>query len=534
MTQPPPERFPLNRLATAQRLSDTKIEANPTASFETSSTQPHRSGQPPAGAQSDIRQSPAAALISFAAERFNLFHNDSQSVFCQDRDSGEVFALESRQFRDRLLASFYQANGYSLREQAIRDALGTLTGLGRFEGPRQNVYLRTAGTNGAYYLDLAVPGENQAIRLRPGSWDIASSEAMFIRPESMRPLPRPIPGGSIEPLWRLVNIPDSSKLLTLTWLIDCLRPETPYPLLELIGEHGTAKSGTQNILRSLIDPNACNLRGIAKSAEEVFVSAKASAMLSYENVSYLSAAMQDALCIVATRGGFAKRKLYSDFDECVIDVKRPIILNGIAASVTAQDLVDRTISIEMPVIAERQESTEIWNEFEQLAASLLGALLDIAAKALEILPTILLPPEQRPRLLEYARLGMAVAQVMGDEPEVFLREFSASRQESLLRTIDESPVATAIQQLIQDRPEGVTDSVKALLVLLEKYRSPGSDVWPKSPKALGDAMRRTAPALRQFGIQCKCLGKGSGGIVRWIISKGTPQPEARRIDPELL
>jgi len=534
MTQPPPERFPLNRLATAQRLSDTKIEANPTASFETSSTQPHRSGQPPAGAQSDIRQSPAAALISFAAERFNLFHNDSQSVFCQDRDSGEVFALESRQFRDRLLASFYQANGYSLREQAIRDALGTLTGLGRFEGPRQNVYLRTAGTNGAYYLDLAVPGENQAIRLRPGSWDIASSEAMFIRPESMRPLPRPIPGGSIEPLWRLVNIPDSSKLLTLTWLIDCLRPETPYPLLELIGEHGTAKSGTQNILRSLIDPNACNLRGIAKSAEEVFVSAKASAMLSYENVSYLSAAMQDALCIVATRGGFAKRKLYSDFDECVIDVKRPIILNGIAASVTAQGLVDRTISIEMPVIAERQESTEIWNEFEQLAASLLGALLDIAAKALEILPTILLPPEQRPRLLEYARLGMAVAQVMGDEPEVFLREFSASRQESLLRTIDESPVATAIQQLIQDRPEGVTDSVKALLVLLEKYRSPGSDVWPKSPKALGDAMRRTAPALRQFGIQCKCLGKGSGGIVRWIISKGTPQPEARRIDPELL
>ncbi|MBF0675116.1 hypothetical protein [Pseudomonas sp.] len=529
LVQSAAKHFQLNNLATAQGLSDTNNE--PAAvSFETLPAEPHNDAQTDKPSSS-IGQNPATSLVRFVTERFHLFHDDNQVAFCQDRSTGEFFALESRQFRDRILANYYQANGHSLREQPMREALGTLTGLARFQGPCLSVSLRTAEYNGAYYLDLAAPGESRAVRLRRGSWDIISSpETVFIRPESMQPLPLPIPGGSIDPLWRLVNVPHSARLLILTWLIECLRPETPYPLLELIGEHGTAKSGTQRILRCLIDPNGCNLRGVPKCAEDIFVSARASAVLSYENVSHLSASMQDALCIVATGGGFAKRKLYSNFDESVIEVKRPIILNGIAVSVTAQDLVDRTISIELPVIAERREANEIWYEFELLAPSLLGALLNIAAKALEALPTIQLPPERRPRLLEYARLGMAVAQVMGGEPDDFLREFDASRQLSLLRTIDESPVAMAIQELIKDHPEGVTDSVKNLLILLEKYRSPGCDSWPRSPKGLGDAMRRAAPALRQFGIQCKCLRKGSGGIIRWMISKSGPQPGASGIN----
>jgi hypothetical protein len=129
MTQPLPKRFPLNKLATAQGLSETQIEASPAASFETLSIQPHSSEQA-VGAQSDARQSPAASLISFAAERFNLFHNDSQTVFCQDRNSGEVVALErptvSRPHISQLLSSEW---------------LGTLTSLGRFKSPRQSLYL---------------------------------------------------------------------------------------------------------------------------------------------------------------------------------------------------------------------------------------------------------------------------------------------------------------------------------------------------------------------------------------------------------
>ncbi|HBC00731.1 MAG TPA: hypothetical protein DC032_09150 [Pseudomonas sp.] len=515
------QRFQLNELATAQALFVPQID---TSAVSMEEMFPQLQGKAQADGGGNGTQGQASQLVRFVTDRFLLFHDLNRVVFCQDRSSGEVFTLDSQQFRDYVQAGFYQAKGYSLREQSIREAWGTLAGLGRFQGPQLTVNLRTAVADGDYYLDLAAPGKSQTVRLRPGCWNIVGNpEAMFIRPDSMQPLPPPVGGASIEPLWRVVNIPPQARLLVLTWLIDSLRPDTPYPLLELIGEHGTAKSATQEVLRCLLDPNVCNLRGAPRAVEDIYVSARASAILSYENISHLPASMQDALCVVATGGGYAKRKQYSNFDESVIDVKRPIILNGIAASVTAQDLVDRTISVELPVIVERREITEVWREFQQLAPSLLGALLDIAAKALELLPTVQLPPEHRPRLLEYTRLGMAVAQVMGEKPEVFLREFGASRQESLLRTIDASPVAMAIQELMNDHPDGVTGSVKQLLLILEKYRLAGCDSWPRSPKGLGDAMRRAAPALRQFGIHCRCLGKGSGGVVRWtIIQQATP------------
>jgi len=335
----------------------------------------------------------------------------------------------------------------------------------------------------------------------------------------MQPLPDPVAGGSIDALWRVANIPHGSRLLALAWLVECLRPDTPYPVAELLGEQGSGKSGTQTALRGLFDPNACNLRGVPKSVEDIFVSAGVCSVLSYENVSHLPAPMQDALCVIATGGGHARRKLYSDSEESIINVKRPIILNGISACVTAQDLVDRTITIETPVITERMEVTELWHEYEAERPRLLGALLDIAAKALELLPTMQIPSDERPRLVEFARLGMAVAAAAGHKPEDFMREFNASRQESLSRTIDASPVAAAVVDMVEARPVGMTASAKEILLALEQFRPTGCDSWPKSPKGLGDALRRAAPALRQIGIDCKCLGKGSGGVVRWEVKK---------------
>lgn len=466
----------------------------------------------------DEKQSQASQLVKFVEQRFELFHDQNKEVFARDHKTGEVRNLNSRQFRDCLQAGFYLEIGKSPRDQSIREALGTLAGLGRYQGDCLPINLRSAGGANEYFLDLAVPGSSQAVCIRPGAWEIVESpDAMFVRPESMQPLPHPVRGGSIEPLWRVANIPQGSRLLALAWLIECLRPDTPYPVAEILGEQGSGKSGTQAALRGLFDPNACNLRGAPKSVEDIFVSAGACAVLSYENVSHLPAPMQDALCVLATGGGYAKRKLYSDCEESIISVKRPIILNGISACVTAQDLVDRTITIETPVITERFEVTELWREYEAERPRLLGALLDVAAKALELLPTMHIPADERPRLVEFARLGMAVAAALGSKPEDFLREFNTSRQESLSRTIDASPVAASVVDMIAARPQGMTAPVKEILASLEVYRPMGCESWPRSPKGLGDALRRAAPALRQLGIDCKCLGKGSGGVVRWEI-----------------
>jgi hypothetical protein len=465
------------------------------------------------------RQSQASQLVAYVEARVDLFHDDNKDVFARDRSTGEVRRIDGRQFRDWLVASFYRDAGKSARDQSAREALSTLAGLGRFNGECLPVHIRVAGSAGRYYLDLAEPGQSRAVCIESGRWHIVESpEAMFTRPEALQPLPTPIPGGAITPLWRIANIPENQRLLVLAWLVECLRPDTPFPLIELMGEQGTAKSTTHTALRRLLDPNACDLRSAPKSAEDVFVGAGASWIVCYENVSHLSAQVQDALCTVATGGGYAKRKLFTDADESIINVKRPVGINGISAAVTAQDLIDRTLSIEMPVVRERVEVTGLWRAYEAERGLLIGALLDIAAKALALLPSMRLPAGDKPRLVEFALLGMAVAEAVGQSGAAFMEQFTASRQESIARTIDASPVAVAVLEWFERNPRGRRASAKALMGEMEQYRPPYCDAWPKSAKGFADAMRRAAPALRQLGVECRCLGK-IGGSVQWEITQ---------------
>jgi len=468
------------------------------------------------------KKSQADMAVAHVTAWCDLFHDANRVGYARHRGTGEVRRLRSEEFKFWLMADFYTTFERSLRDQSRREARMTLEGLAMKD--QRPVHARVAGEGGDYWLDLGIPGSSRCVHLRAGAWSLEEqSELMFCRSESAQSLPEPVQGGDLEALWKVANVPEQARLLVVAWLVECLRPDTPFPVLELLGEQGSGKSGTQSALRRLIDPNAADLRGTPKSADDLFVSGGMNHFVSLENVSHLPAPLQDALCIVATGAGHAKRMLYTDGDESVIYLKRPVILNGIAAAVTQQDLVSRTVTVELPVIRDAQGKDRLEKEFEAKRPVILGALLDIAARALEILPEMSLPAERRPRLLEFALLGMAVAKAMGRDPEEFMRQFDAARQDGLERTLEASPVATAIRDWAEIHPGEVRDEpAKRWLEILIDYKPQGSDTWPRSAKGLGDAMRRAAPALRQLGIECKSLGN-IGGYVKWRIGKRNSQ-----------
>lgn len=464
------------------------------------------------------RENQASTIVNFVLEHVELFHDKNSDVYGYDLSTKETRRLDSRAFKDWLVSNYYEMTGKSPREQSVREALSTLGGIARFKGVCHEVHIRIAKHDNAYYLDLGQCGQSDAICITSGEWKLINDPPVrFLRPETMRPLPVPISGGDFSLFWQMVNIPKNDRLLAIAWIIESLRLDTPFPVLELIGEQGSAKSTTQEMLRRLIDPNACNLRAAPKTVEDIFVTAGVNWLVSYENISHLTSQMQDALCVVSTGGGFAKRKLYSDADESVITVKRPIILNGISATVTAQDLIDRAISIETPIITKRVEVNEIWRIFEENHALLLGALLDIFAQSLAYLSAVQLPTTNCPRLIEFTRLGMAIAEVIGQTGDEFLEAFNACRNESIARTIDASPVASALIEWFERRNQQKTDlPLKTLFNQVELCKPNGSDSWPRSAKGFGDALRRSAPALRQMGIECRSLGK-IGSFVHWEI-----------------
>ena len=467
--------------------------------------------------QEEEKQAQSDKIVSFVQTYNELFHDDNDTAYARHMDTGEVFPVGSRAFRNWLTAGFYEQNGKAVRDQSLREARMTLEGIAMQD--YRPVYIRVASISGNHYLDLAEPGQSSTICLMPGKWSIQDAPVMFSRSDSSQALPRPLPGGDISPLWKIANVTPSQRILVVAWLVECLRTDTPFPILEMFGEQGCAKSTTQTALRRLIDPNAADLRAAPKSAEDLYVTGGTNHFISLENISHLPAPIQDALCVIATGGGFAKRKLYSDSEEIVITLKRPAILNGIVAAITQQDAVSRAISIELPVITNASPKNKLDDEFEKNRATIIGGLLDIAAKALEYLPEMSLPADQRPRLVEFAYLGMAVAKAMSQPPEAFLEQFNAARQDGLERTLDASPVATAIRDWAETNPDQIDEKpAKQWLVVLEDYKPRGCDSWPRSAKGLGDALRRAAPALRQLKIECKSLGNVGGRVV-WRIGQ---------------
>jgi len=85
---------------------------------------------------------------------------------------------------------------------------------------------------------------------------------------------------------------------------------------------GAAKSLTQTILRSVIDPSTTELRSAPKNNEDVFVGAGVNWLLAYDNVSHSSADLQDTLCRIATGATHATRRLYTNHEEATIRAKR--------------------------------------------------------------------------------------------------------------------------------------------------------------------------------------------------------------------
>lgn len=481
----------------------------------------HGNGAP--AAEED--QTVADKLIALARSQCQFMHDAQREPYAVFDAAGarQVYGVLSSGFSDYLSHAYYSEHDRAPTESSLKVALATLRGQAQFDGETCEVFTRIAKTSTGYWLDLCNDAW-QCVQITATGWAIVAGDGapLFTRSSSMRPLPVPLRGGTLDELWPLINIPEEDRLMILAWMLECLRPDTPHVVLELTGEQGSVKSTTQKFLRQLIDPNQADLRAAPKSVEDVWIAARNSHMVSLENLSHLPPQYQDALCMLATGGGYSARTLYTNAEETIIELRKPIVLNGISVIVTAQDLLDRCLHIDLPTVQSRELAGDMETRFETAQPKLLGSLLDLFVETLKKLPSVQIAPESRPRMADFAALGEAVFRVKGKEEGDFLERYNNKRKDGVHRTIDSSPVGAALLAYLGKMPVGWEGELSALLDRLEPYR-PHGEAWPRSAKGLGDALRRLAPALRLIGFECKSEGK-TGGVIRWHIFS-SPQPK---------
>lgn len=483
----------------------------------------------------------ASMLVGFADAAI-LFHSPDNKCFAVvDQDGcNQTYALKSGDFRRWLTSKFYTATGKSPGNQALQDAVNVLEARACFDGECQPVHVRLAFFGGSLYLDLA-DEHWRAVEISPDGWKVINEPPVrFIRPKGMTPLPLPQAGGSLADLRSLVNCPDDHQwALLVAWLIGCLHPRGPYPILVVNGEQGSAKTTLSRMVRMLFDPNKSCMRAEPAEARDLMIAASNGWVYALDNLSGIQPWLSDALCRLSTGGGYATRELYTDDSETIFECCRPILVNGIEDLASRSDLLDRCLCISLPTIAEEHRMPEsvLWQKFDAARPRILGALLDASVAALRGHATIQLP--RLPRMADHARWAVAAESALGLKPGEVMQALESGRENVDAVAIEGNSVASFLLQWMEQRDSEFVGKVSELLKLLDARMSADSGWenrakrppmgWPQTAKKLANDLRRMAPNLRRCGLGIDFLTKRQGCCpvrITWVGKPATDQGQA--------
>jgi hypothetical protein len=413
----------------------------------------------------------------------------------------ETWPVASRGFERYLTRLYHERFDKVPGSQAVQDAKNLLAGKALFEGSEHPVSVRLAMQDGVIWLDLGDP-QWQAVRITRDGWEVTADVSVkFRRRRGMLALPEPVRGGNLDEFFVLVNLPtEEQRVLFIGWLLKAYRPGTPFPVLNVNGEQGSAKTTLCRMARELVDPNEAPLRRPPRTEHDLVIAAANSWVVGFDNLSGISAELSDALCCLSTGGGFGTRELFTDDEEKLFRAMRPVIINGIEDVVWRPDLLDRSVNLLLPEIdpAKRRDELQLWAAFYAARPRVLGKILDLVVTALANEASVVL--DRSPRMVDFARWVTAAEPALGWRPGRFLEVYTQNRGEAESQILENSLVAQAVIRLVaaQGAWQG---TATALLSDLAKY---GPDEparkdrkWPKTPGALSGMLRRLAPTLRK-------------------------------------
>jgi hypothetical protein len=455
--------------------------------------------------EDDKEPTQADRLMGFAESESTLFKTPLGVAHAVIRaPHREVWPVRSRGFKDWLLFRYFEDTGRAPNTEALSVATAAIEALAKFKGETAPVFLRTASLGSRLYVDLC-DETWRAVEIHGGGWRVvAEPPVFFVRARGMLALPEPERGGSISELKALLNLSreDDFKLI-VGWLLSALRPAGPYPLLALTGEAGSAKSTAAKTLRRLIDPNASALRSAPKDERDLFIAASNAACLIYDNLSSIPPWLSDALCRVATGGGFATRALHTDSEEALFEVARPVCLTSVGDVIARSDLADRTIFMALGSIADtdRVPDEVFARRLEGAAPRVLAALLDGLAHGLAATDKPM--PSRLPRLASFIAWTSACEGAFWQEGAI-QEAFHRNAMEAVDSVLEGDAVLVSLLALLEKSGGVWSGRCVTLLENLAAFAPDGARRernWPKNPQTLSSRIMLAAPAPRKKGIR---------------------------------
>jgi hypothetical protein len=451
----------------------------------------------------------AGLIVRLALDNLELFHTPDKAPYADMKRDGrnKTIRISSNEFAEYLQYLFFkQNNERTCSEAALKSAVQQLAALSKFKGPELEIHKRIARLEAAILIDLGTE-DRKAVKITKEGWEVVGNpEARFCRTRSTRALPEPDVSGTLRDLDRYFDLHGDNRVLTIAWMTYIMRGDPPYPILQVTGPAGSAKSTLAGKLVAVTDPRKPTLRIKPKEAKDIFIGAHHSHLLAYDNLSGLSPLLSDILCSIATGGGITGRELYSDEGEHVLEEVNPVLLTGVSQVITRQDLMDRAVNILLPEIDDRRRRTpeEIANEAKELAPRVFGALLNIIVYGLKHIGNV--EPLRLPRMAGFAKWGIAIEGALGCPSGTFEEAYEQNRDEALKELAEANPVAIAIGRFMKGRTDwsGTAEQLLSEVTPCHIGANNGflNRYFPRTPNVLSRRINgELVPILRNMGIK---------------------------------
>ena len=466
-------------------------------------------------------ESLSTAIIELVEAKADLFCNKAGRAYITftydlpiNTETGEVLqdyiqTLELMASKEQLSYLLYESSGIAPPDGALNDALRVLVQKAKAY-PSQEVYRRygeVLGDRSIIYIDLELKNEAQkVVEVSGDGWRAISMSECPIRFSSGHnsyPLPVPERGGDIALLWDYINVQDEeSRLLVLAWLLECMRVNTEYPLLEIASGAGCGKTSAQSRLKRLVDPSPDDVVSAPNSLRDMQATVINSHLVSLDNLGKLSPEFHNLFCMCCTGGAVELRALYTTNKLERYSISRPVVVNGICDLVEHDDLAQRTIGLELSRLSQNVERSGFNARWEVDYPKILGALYDLLATVLRDLPLVDIDPKVNPRLGDFAKLGQALCFGLGSSFS-FVDIYKANFERVIGRGLESNPAALALIKLMSDTGlfEGTASELLHQLnseTCKPKYFDRKN--WPNDPQALARKIRVAEPTLRLRGI----------------------------------
>jgi hypothetical protein len=460
--------------------------------------------------QSKPKLTQAQQLIAIG-ETAELWKTPDMVPYATFGEHRENWSVRSSIYRGWLVEKYWEQYGTTASERAIKSALEILERKA-LKGSTYQLHLRIARVEDTIYWDLS--NERwECLEIKPDGWKVIDNPPVkFWRNKETAPLPYPVAGGSLEELRPLVRPDDEYWVLIQGAMLDYLKGHGPYCVLAISGEQGSAKSTLARFIKQTIDPVFhAPLAALPQKEHDLGVDGQNELVLAYDNVSHLTPWMSDALCRLATGAGIKTRKLYTDNEQNVFGLCRPVMMNGIPDFADRPDLISRCIVVYQPTIPETERLTEkdLTARFNQIHPRLVGALAKLVSDGLRRIPSTKL--ERLPRMADSATWATAC---MGNT--AFLDRFTEGEHEAEEASLQASNTATTLRAFFAGRD--TLDIAPA--DLLYKLRKTASDLGmlanlPADATRLSNKLRRDAPAMRkQWGLDVQSIKSNGKRVIR--------------------